>query len=218
MEAGRISFCPRAIYDVLLSPKNLQLWVGEDSLCPLCSSPATLRHILTGCKVRLCILRQIHLEAHQVLKCLAAAIESKRTAINAPPLMTPSTARAVEQEWRRTSPLTKTGQWRELGGSVGQRLTVPAKIVTTTLWSNTLQRLPQRRQMRGRGYGMQGWQTMLISRAGKLQSTLWRLAAGALCQHLPKSCIRSWESMDNPCARPSEKWKILQNIAVDGCG
>ncbi|ROL41930.1 Tripartite motif-containing protein 16-like protein [Anabarilius grahami] len=46
--------------------------------------------------------------------------------------------RGVEQEWRRTSPLTKTGQGREQSGSVGQRLAVPSKIVTTNLWSDTL--------------------------------------------------------------------------------
>ncbi|KAI2649993.1 Protein translocase subunit SecA 2 [Labeo rohita] len=30
--------------------KKLQQWLGEDPSCPLCTSPATLRHILTGCK------------------------------------------------------------------------------------------------------------------------------------------------------------------------
>lgn len=132
MEAGRISFLPRAIYDVLPSPRKLQLWVGEDPSCPLCSSPATLRHILTGCKVRLSQGRYTW-RHNQVLKCLAAAIESKSTSHDT------QYSTTVEQEWRRTSPLTNTGQWREPGGSVGQRLTIPAKIVTTTLWSATLQ-------------------------------------------------------------------------------
>ncbi|XP_056107596.1 uncharacterized protein LOC130085708 [Rhinichthys klamathensis goyatoka] len=53
MEESRISFLIRSTYDVLPSPQNLNLWVGEDPSCPLCSSPATLRHILTGCKVAL---------------------------------------------------------------------------------------------------------------------------------------------------------------------
>jgi len=53
VEESRISFLIRSTYDVLPSPQNLNLWVGEDHSCPLCSSPATLRHILTGCKVAL---------------------------------------------------------------------------------------------------------------------------------------------------------------------
>ena len=53
MEASRISFLLRATYDVLPSPKNIQQWLNEDPSCPLCSTPATLRHILTGCKISL---------------------------------------------------------------------------------------------------------------------------------------------------------------------
>ncbi|MGH0132240.1 UNVERIFIED_CONTAM: hypothetical protein FKN15_077761 [Acipenser sinensis] len=53
VEQSRISFLIRSTYDVLPSPQNLNLWVGEDLSCPLCSSPATLRHILKGCKVAL---------------------------------------------------------------------------------------------------------------------------------------------------------------------
>jgi len=48
MEESRISFFIGSTYDVLPSPQNLNLWVGEDPSCPLCSSPATFRHILTG--------------------------------------------------------------------------------------------------------------------------------------------------------------------------
>jgi len=53
MEESRISFLIRSTYDVHPSPHNLNLWVGEDPSCPLYSSPATLRHILTGCKMTL---------------------------------------------------------------------------------------------------------------------------------------------------------------------
>jgi len=40
MEENRISFLIRSTYDVLPSPQNLNLWVGEDPSCPLCSSQA----------------------------------------------------------------------------------------------------------------------------------------------------------------------------------
>lgn len=43
-EANMISFLIRATYDVLPSPANLNLWLGEDAVCPLCSVPANLKH------------------------------------------------------------------------------------------------------------------------------------------------------------------------------
>ncbi|KAK7898520.1 hypothetical protein WMY93_019373 [Mugilogobius chulae] len=48
MESNRLSFIIRATYDILPSPTNLNLWLGEDSACPLCSAPANLKHILVG--------------------------------------------------------------------------------------------------------------------------------------------------------------------------
>ncbi|KAL1250718.1 hypothetical protein QQF64_018514 [Cirrhinus molitorella] len=53
MESNRLSFIIRATYDVLPSPTNLQLWFGKDPSCPLCTTPATLIHILVGCKTSL---------------------------------------------------------------------------------------------------------------------------------------------------------------------
>ena len=53
MEAFRASFTIRAAYDVLPSPANLSQWYAEDPTCPLCPSPAALKHILVGCKTSL---------------------------------------------------------------------------------------------------------------------------------------------------------------------
>lgn len=53
MEAFRGSFTVRAAYDVLPSPANLSQWYSEDPPCPLCSSLATLKYILVGCKISL---------------------------------------------------------------------------------------------------------------------------------------------------------------------
>ncbi|KAJ8392684.1 hypothetical protein AAFF_G00073580 [Aldrovandia affinis] len=84
MEASNISFIIRATYDVLPSPKNLHQWYGEDPTWALCPTPATLRHIMTGCKTS---LTQGHYtwRHNQVLKNLASALENKRSAINALP-------------------------------------------------------------------------------------------------------------------------------------
>ncbi|MGH0162086.1 UNVERIFIED_CONTAM: hypothetical protein FKN15_042246 [Acipenser sinensis] len=86
MEHSRISFLIRSTCDVLPPPQNLNLWVGEDSSCPLCSSPTTLRHILTGCEV---VLSQGRFTwCHdQVLRGLALALEDKWNMTNKlPPL------------------------------------------------------------------------------------------------------------------------------------
>ena len=71
MEASNISFILRATYDVLPSPKNLHQWYGEDPTCALCPTPATLKHILTGCKTSLTQGRYTW-RHNQVLKSLAA--------------------------------------------------------------------------------------------------------------------------------------------------
>lgn len=51
-EAFHTSFILRGPYDVLPSPSNLNQWYREDPTCPLCPSPANLKHILVGCKKR----------------------------------------------------------------------------------------------------------------------------------------------------------------------
>ena len=92
MEASNISFIIRAVYDVLPSPKNLHQWYGEDPTCPLCPAPATLRHVMTGCKTSLSQGRYTW-RHNQVLKSLAAALEIKRSATNSLP---PKTSNPVK--------------------------------------------------------------------------------------------------------------------------
>ena len=84
MEAGRITFLVRSIYDVLPTPTNLHQWLGKDPACPLCSTPATLRHILTACKVSLAQHRYTW-RHNKVLRSLAAIIDIKRNTQNAQP-------------------------------------------------------------------------------------------------------------------------------------
>jgi hypothetical protein len=83
MEGSQISFI-RATYDVLPTPKNLKQWFGDDPACPLCQTPATLRHILTGCKTSLSQGRYTW-RHNQVLRQLAVILEGKRSSINALP-------------------------------------------------------------------------------------------------------------------------------------
>ncbi|KAJ8403133.1 hypothetical protein AAFF_G00360490 [Aldrovandia affinis] len=84
MEGRQISFIIRATYDVLPTPKNLHQWFGEDPSCALCQTPATLRHILTGCKTSLSQGRYTW-RHNQVLRQLAITLEGRRTTNNALP-------------------------------------------------------------------------------------------------------------------------------------
>ena len=74
MEERSIRFLIGATYDVLSTPQNLKLWVNGDPLCSLCSGTATLRHILSGCKVSLSQGRYTW-RHNQVLRSLVAGIE-----------------------------------------------------------------------------------------------------------------------------------------------
>ncbi len=53
MEANMLSYPIRAKYYILPSPKNLNLWMGQDPACSLCAVPANIKHIFVGCKISL---------------------------------------------------------------------------------------------------------------------------------------------------------------------
>lgn len=104
MEVSNISFIIRATFDVLSPPP--MVWRRP----PLCPIPATPKHILFGSKTS---LTQGHYTwmHNQVLKCLAAVLESKRQTINSLPLratnsiMTPTFIQ--EGQNKPNHPLTK---------------------------------------------------------------------------------------------------------------
>ncbi|KAL1252214.1 hypothetical protein QQF64_020010 [Cirrhinus molitorella] len=143
MESKRLSFIIRATYDVLPTPVNLQQWRGEDPSCALCSKPASLKHILTGCKVSLTQGRYTWCH-NQVLKSLAATKEHRRTAANTktPSVSNPLPAVTFVREGARKnqsrfvtseySQLRTACDWKMLV-DVGQRLAFPQEIATTTL-------------------------------------------------------------------------------------
>uniref|UniRef100_A0A3B1JD36 Reverse transcriptase domain-containing protein n=1 Tax=Astyanax mexicanus TaxID=7994 RepID=A0A3B1JD36_ASTMX len=142
MEGSQISFIVRATYDVLPTPTNLRQWFGEDPSCVLCQTPATLKHILTGCKTSLAQGRYTW-RHNQVLRQLAIFLEGRRTSTNALP---PSVPGRIS-----STPFVKAGQlpvkpaakmeptlldsardWR-MQVDLDQRLVFPPEIVTTSL-------------------------------------------------------------------------------------
>jgi len=78
MEAGRLGFLLKSVYDVLPSPTNLVSWkLNEDPACKLCGKPANLEHILSSCQVSLANGRY-RWRHDQVLAEIAAGVESER--------------------------------------------------------------------------------------------------------------------------------------------
>ncbi|KAK0148024.1 hypothetical protein N1851_012273 [Merluccius polli] len=157
MESNMLSFTIRATYDVLPTPANLHLWFGEDPACLQCLAPATLKHILVGCKTSLTQGRYTW-RHNQVLKCLAAALESKRVITNAKPPEAQTTfwqpasfIRKGEKQLTNRSPadscpLNAARDW-EMRVDLNQRLTFPPEIAATNLrpdlvlWSKTCRRV-----------------------------------------------------------------------------
>ncbi len=153
MERNRLSFIVRATYDVLPSPTNLHVWCGQDPACQMCAAPANLRHILVGCKNSLTQGRYTWCH-NQVLRCLAAAIESKRVSTKAIPQNAKNTLPKrqffVQEGEKKQAKLLSpdTGQlniardW-EMQVDLNHRLTFPFEIAVTNvrpdlvLWSKS---------------------------------------------------------------------------------
>ncbi|XDV11573.1 hypothetical protein PO909_000474, partial [Leuciscus waleckii] len=157
MEANRLSFIIRATYDVLPSPTNLHLWYGEDPACPQCAAPATLKHILVGCKTSLTQGRYTW-RHNQVLRCLADELENKRVTTNATPLNAQTTIprrttfmregekQRTKPSFPNSGPLNAARDW-EMRVDLNQRLTFPPEIAATNLrpdlvlWSKSCRRV-----------------------------------------------------------------------------
>lgn len=138
-EAFRISFTIRAAYYILPSPKNLIQWYGEDPTCLLCLTPATLKHILGGCKTS-------HTQGRYswwhnlVLQCLAAVLKDRWTSINAlpPTSCLPTTAYVqigeCQSNLNTSTPdalqLSRVCDWK-LVADIGQKLCFLVEIVST---------------------------------------------------------------------------------------
>ncbi|XP_078458809.1 uncharacterized protein LOC144723905 [Lampetra planeri] len=157
MEARRLSFSIRATYDVLPTPVNLHQWYGEDPDCALCSMPANLRHILTGCKTSLTQGRYTW-RHNQVLKNLASALEDKRAATNSlpppaasHPLRTTFVREGAKPPKSGSTPIERdqlrlARDWKMLA-DIGRQLVFLPEIATTTLrpdmvlWSRSLKKV-----------------------------------------------------------------------------
>ncbi|KAI2662986.1 2,3,4,5-tetrahydropyridine-2,6-dicarboxylate N-succinyltransferase [Labeo rohita] len=131
-----------ATYDVLPTPSNLNQWIGEDLSWHLCQTPATLRHILVGCKTSLSQGRYTW-RHNQVLRQLAIILEGRRITNNALPPLRPGFSEAipfVRAGQLPTKPTTKmetnllesARDWK-MQVDLDQRLSFPPEIISTNL-------------------------------------------------------------------------------------
>ena len=84
MSDSSFSFLVKAVYDLLPTPDNKNVWFGEEEGCELCGVRGTLQHILTGCKVALCQGRY-KWRHDQVLRELASCVDQRRMENNRAP-------------------------------------------------------------------------------------------------------------------------------------
>ena len=140
MPQARLSFLVRAAYDSLPCPRNLTQWFGSEIGCPLCSNiKASLRHILSGCKVALTQGRFKWRHA-QVLAKLAEVLERCRAAVNRTPdtakstlttYVKPGSTLKVPTHERKTI-LRPSREW-QMSMDLGKQLVFLREITTTTL-------------------------------------------------------------------------------------
>ena len=79
-----LKFLVKAVYDLLPTPSNKNIWFRSEETCNLCGGNGTLAHILTGCEVALAQGRY-RWRHDQVLRQIAHFVEVKRMSHNKQP-------------------------------------------------------------------------------------------------------------------------------------
>ena len=72
-----LKFLVKAVYDLLPTPSNKNIWFRSEETCNLCGGNGTLAHILTGCEVALAQGRY-RWRHDQVLRQIALCVEARR--------------------------------------------------------------------------------------------------------------------------------------------
>ena len=72
-----LKFLVKAVYDLLPTPSNKNIWFGSEETCKLCGGNGTLTHILSGCEVALGQGRYTW-RHNQVLRQIALCVDAKR--------------------------------------------------------------------------------------------------------------------------------------------
>lgn len=224
-------------YDVLPSPTNLNLWLGEDPAFPLCSLLATLKHILLECKTSLTQGRY-NWRHNQVLRYLAAELETKRVNTNAMPLKIqdkfPHTQSFVRQGEKKGASLLPRGS-STLQGARDWELVltwtsdsysqlrlqqpthdpiwpsgqVPVSIPSSSSWLY-LRRILWRRPLNARSCATLTWNLKLRKETGRLKCAQWRWGAETSATVVPQG---SWGRLQSEEKAQRKAVKALYNTA-----
>ena len=139
MSEIRIRFLVKAVYDLLPTPENKNLWFGTEEMCKLCGGKGTLPHILNGCSVALSQGRY-KWRHDQVLREVAKYTDARRKFCNSNP-KPPKTKeiRFVKKGEKTTHTETETrcyldsaSDWRLIVDLDG-RLKVPEEVAVTDM-------------------------------------------------------------------------------------
>ena len=138
---SRLTFLMKSVYDLLPTPANKNRWFKTDEFnCKLCGESGSLNHILTGCKIALSQGRYTW-RHNKVLEELSGWIDKKRITNNQLPLRKKSWikfvkggSRVMTDKLRQPTEcyLSTARDWK-LKTDLGSRLTVPERIMRTTL-------------------------------------------------------------------------------------
>ena len=148
MEACRIKFLLKSVYDVLPSPSNLCLWKLSDSPnCKLCDRPANLFHVLSHCPTALADGRYTwrHNQVlSQIAHHLALALKQSKPSKHAnKPVFINFVKEGQTKSSKETGILTSADDW-ELLVDLKPQLLFPPQITATTqrpdivIWSTKI--------------------------------------------------------------------------------
>ena len=133
-------FTIKAVYDLLPTPQNKNLWFRTDQYnCHLCSERGTLDHILSGCKVALTQGRY-KWRHDKVLRELAHWVDEKRKSNNNMPWKKRSTIqfRKAGEKGKPVPPVTQESflrfarDWKIMVDLPETPLSVPCHIAVTS--------------------------------------------------------------------------------------
>ena len=157
MEPQRLSFLIKAVYDVLPTPVNLQIWgLGTSNRCEECGKTGTLKHILTGCE---CALRKYTWRHNEVLKIFVkatkircetankATVISNNTKINFVKENNSTSSRKESRKDERVFSILDNGSDWRVESDIQSKLVFPTDIALTAqrpdliIWSVTQRKI-----------------------------------------------------------------------------
>ena len=130
-----LKFLLKAVYDLLPTPSNKNIWYGGEETCKLCGGNGTLSHILSGCKLALdrykwrhdLVLRQIALGVNAKCKIHNNQVRRKEKKIE---FVKAGEKRALTHNRVPSSFLDGANDWK-LMVDLGGNLKVPRQIADT---------------------------------------------------------------------------------------